>query len=83
MRILIVICGLLAFEAQVLAGEKAPLPSATGTLIGPDGQKWVVEGCAAYPVSSAANTREKSVQMSKWIKPIRKAPKTSEPKSRK
>jgi len=76
MRALMVICGFIACAGPVFAGEKTPLPSSIGTLIGPDGQKWVVEGCAAYPVTSAANTREESAQMSKWIKPTKKAPKS-------
>ena len=68
---------LAAMAVPALAGEVQPNPSATGELIGPDGRKWVVEGCAAYPAESAANTRDKSAEMSKWIKPAAPRPKST------
>ena len=78
MRTLTLSLAMIAFAAPVSAGEVKP--SSTGHLIGADGQKWVVEGCVAYPVTSASNTRDKAEQMSKWVKPAKHTPKLKQTK---
>ena len=75
MRILILITLMLFSAEPVLAGEKKAEAPALGQLIGPDGKKWIVEGCAAYPVEQTVKTNTKTTQMSKWIKPAKQPPK--------
>ena len=79
MRTLILSVPMIALAASVLAGDVKPSPN--GHLIGADGQKWVVEGCAAYPVTSASNTRDKTALMSKWVKPAKQTPKPKQAKA--
>lgn len=47
---------LILFSVPAVAGEVKPSPN--GTLIGPDGKVWRVEGCAAYPVEDQVKAPE-------------------------
>lgn len=79
MRLVTVTAVTALISSVAFAGDENPTQSAAGQLIGPDGNRWVVEGCAAYPVTSASNTRDKALQMSKWTKQPKPQPKTSKP----
>ncbi len=42
----------------VFAGDVSTAPKHTGQLTGHDGQQWVMEGCAAYPVTAATTPKQ-------------------------
>lgn len=54
----------------VLAEEDKVLSRPQGQLIGHDGNHWVMEGCAAYPMTAdSAAQQSKSTVANSWVRP--------------
>ena len=65
--------GGIALADDSLADD-ANAPTHGEKLLGHDGNQWIMEGCAAYPVNAATKTRQDRARSARnnWTRPKRK-----------